>query len=106
MKVIDMFGGNPDPRHRDDVPLEAAWTTLQRHAEPDPKPADELERELDEARAYGLAQAQLYYRAGRRGRALYELVRSVERQIRIAGLGSHEIRPASLQTEIGWWPRP
>lgn len=64
--------------------------------------AEEIERDLAAERAAGIAKAQEFYRDGRRGRALYELARSLERQIRIAGLGSHEVRTPSLATATAW----
>lgn len=50
--------------------------------------AADVEQDLAAQIDHGVAIAHEHLLAGRRGRALYELTRSLERQLRIAGLGS------------------
>lgn len=48
---------------------------------------------IDAERHVGVRKATGLLLARKPGRALYELTRSVERQARIAGLGSHDLQP-------------
>lgn len=48
---------------------------------------------IDAERRAGVSDAFALILKGRPDRALYELARSVERQVRMAGAGSHPIEP-------------
>jgi len=107
VKIVDFwqYRQDHDPTYRDDAPVDAAWELWRPVVQQNPRTLEDVERDLAEARAYGIEQALRYIGEGRRGRALYELVRSVQRQAVMAGLGTPAILPVSLQEPSGWWER-
>ena len=104
MNVTNLFRNKPAvPRHLDvDAPLDAAWTMHRPKPQPDPFSPEYIEKLIAECRDHGVQLATELRRAGRPGRALYEIARSVERQARIAGIGTWHVNPESLRHDSAW----
>lgn len=58
--------------------------------------AEEIQDEVDAHRRAGIELAREFLAAGRPGRAFYELVRSVERQARVAGVAIYPLPLAPM----------
>lgn len=58
--------------------------------------ADEIEAEITAHRQAGVELAREFLAAGKQGRAFYELVRSVERQARVAGIAIYPLPLAPM----------
>lgn len=109
---IDLFwkrspGAGHEPRHLDETAvLDQAWTFVR------PQPVRAEQRELqdparwadvDECWEEALERATRLLRAGKPGRARYELARAAERCSRMAAEGTPSVPPTTLRCVCAGW---